>query len=169
VRDIQKCCVRSWLSLLGSNASTNAMDIQMLGIVTIEIVLAPASMLILGSDHDATRYGAPLPANTSRVYRQQGGRTTVRPANFRDNADALAAEQLDYRLSYLEFRIVRYLMPPTSEFGRIHSPTLNCYLKPVRPLLCSLCARDRSCCCLGRTHTGTHVRVGVPPFPVPGD
>ena len=39
----------SWLSLLGGNASTNVVDTQMLGIVTIEIVLAPANMLILGS------------------------------------------------------------------------------------------------------------------------
>jgi hypothetical protein len=49
VRDRQEYCVRSWLSLLGGNASTNVIDTQMLGIVTIEIVLAPATKLILGS------------------------------------------------------------------------------------------------------------------------
>jgi hypothetical protein len=49
VRDRQEYCVRSWLSLLGGNASTNIIDTQMLGIVTIELVLAPATMLMLGA------------------------------------------------------------------------------------------------------------------------
>ncbi len=44
-RDRQEYCVRSWLSLLGGYASTNVVDTPMLGIVTIEIVLAQASML----------------------------------------------------------------------------------------------------------------------------
>jgi hypothetical protein len=38
LRDRQEYCVRSWLSLLGGNASTNVVDTQMLGIVTIELV-----------------------------------------------------------------------------------------------------------------------------------
>jgi hypothetical protein len=37
LRDRQEYCVRSWLSLLGGNASTNIIDTQMLGTVTIEI------------------------------------------------------------------------------------------------------------------------------------
>ena len=49
LRDRQEYCVRSWLSLLGGNASTNIIDTQMLGIVTIELVLAPASILMLGA------------------------------------------------------------------------------------------------------------------------
>jgi hypothetical protein len=48
LRDKQEYCVRSWLSLLGGNASTNVVDTQMLGIVTIELVLAPASILMQG-------------------------------------------------------------------------------------------------------------------------
>ena len=48
LRDRQEYCVRSWLSLLGGNASTNVIDTQMLGIVTIELVLAPASILMQG-------------------------------------------------------------------------------------------------------------------------
>jgi hypothetical protein len=38
LRDRQESCVRSWLSLLGGNASTNIIDTQMRGIVTIELV-----------------------------------------------------------------------------------------------------------------------------------
>ena len=49
VRDRQEYCVRSWLSLLGGNASTNIIDTQILGIVTIELVLAPATILMLGA------------------------------------------------------------------------------------------------------------------------
>jgi hypothetical protein len=108
VRDRQEYCVRSWLSLLGGNASTNVVDTQMLGIVTIEIVLAPASMLILGSN--ATGYTADLAGATSLPYRQQVGRGTVGATAFR--TAAFAEETNDYSLSDLQFRIVRYLMPP---------------------------------------------------------
>ncbi len=45
----------------------------MLGIVTIEIGLAPASMLMLGSTHNT----ADLTAATNKPYRQQVGRTTL--------------------------------------------------------------------------------------------
>jgi len=108
IRDRQEYCVRSWLSLLGGNASTNVVDTQMLGIVTIEIVLAPASMLILGSN--ATGYTADLAGATSLPYRQQVGRNTVGATAFR--TAAFPEETNDYSLSDLQFRIVRYLMPP---------------------------------------------------------
>jgi hypothetical protein len=52
LRDRQEYCVRSWLSLLGGNASTNIIDTQMLGIVTIELVLAPATILMKGQEND---------------------------------------------------------------------------------------------------------------------
>ncbi len=107
VRDRQEYCVRSWLSLLGGNASTNVVETQTLGIVTIELVLAPASMLILSSN--ATGYTADLPANTSLPYRQQVGRATVGATAFR--TAAFVEEANDYSLSDLQFRIVRYLMP----------------------------------------------------------
>ena len=68
LRDRQEYCVRSWLSLLGGNASTNIIDTQMLGIVTIEIVLAPATMLMLGTN--ATGYGAALTGATSLTHRE---------------------------------------------------------------------------------------------------
>jgi hypothetical protein len=48
-RDIGKYCIRSWLSLFGGNASTQVVDTQMLGTVTVEIQLAPASILLLGA------------------------------------------------------------------------------------------------------------------------
>ena len=109
VRDRQEYCVRSWLSLLGGNASTNVVDTQMLGIVTIELVLAPSSMLILGTN--ATGYTADLTAADNFVYRKQVGRTTLAAATAFRTA-AFAEEAIDYNLSDLQFRIVRYLMPP---------------------------------------------------------
>ena len=54
LRDRQEYCVRSWFSLLGGNASTNVVDTQMLGIVTIELVLAPASILMQGRKNEGT-------------------------------------------------------------------------------------------------------------------
>ena len=52
-RDKGKYCVRSWLSLFGGNASTQVVDTQMLGTVTVEIQLAPASILMLGAAQTA--------------------------------------------------------------------------------------------------------------------
>ena len=109
LRDRQEYCVRSWLSLLGGNASTNMIDTQMLGIVTIELVLAPASMLMLGTTHDAA-YTANLTAATNEEYRLQVGRTIL-PADVTFRTGQANPEPLDYSLSDLEFRIVRYLMP----------------------------------------------------------
>ncbi len=44
--------MRSWLSFLGDSASTNVIDTQMLGIVTNELVLAPASILMQGQKNE---------------------------------------------------------------------------------------------------------------------
>jgi hypothetical protein len=107
VRDRQEYCVRSWLSLLGGNASTNIIDTQMLGICTIELVLAPATMLMLGTN--STGNTAALAGATSLPFREQVGRGTV--GNVGNRTAALPAETLEYSLSNLEFRIVRYLMP----------------------------------------------------------
>ncbi len=41
--------MRSWLSLFGGNSSTQVVDTQMLGTVTVEIQLAPASILMTGA------------------------------------------------------------------------------------------------------------------------
>ncbi len=57
-RDKRRYAVRSWLSLFGGNASTQVVDTQMLGTVTVEIQLAPAKILVtnlvLGADQAAT-------------------------------------------------------------------------------------------------------------------
>ncbi len=106
VRDRQEYCVRSWLSLLGGNASTNIIETQMLGIVTIEIVLAPASMLILGTDATGN---ADLDDDVSSVFAKQVGRAGV--GDITKRTAAFAEEPNDYTLSDLQFRIVRYLMP----------------------------------------------------------
>ncbi len=58
---------------------------------------------------NATVFGAGLPGATSLPYRQQVERTTVGSVNNR--TAALDPETLEYSLSDLQFRIVRYLMP----------------------------------------------------------
>ncbi len=105
-RDRQEYCVRSWLSLLGGNASTNMIETQMLGIVTIEIVLAPASMLILGTNATGN---ADLGDDVSSVFTKQVGRVAVGDVSKRTTA--FAEKPNDYTLSDLQLRIVRYLMP----------------------------------------------------------
>jgi hypothetical protein len=107
VRDRQEYCVRSWLSLLGGNASTNIIDTQMLGIVTIELVLAPASMLMLGAN--AAGYTGDLAVATSGPFYDEVGRTRSGVVAYR--TAATADEGVNYSLSDLDFRIVRYLMP----------------------------------------------------------
>ena len=109
-RDKGKHCVRSWLSLFGGNASTQVVDTQMLGTVTIEIQLAPASILMLGKAQVAAAVAAAdnLPSKTE-VGRGAGVAVAQRGA-------VLAAETADYTLSNLEFRCVRYHMGP--EFDR---------------------------------------------------
>jgi hypothetical protein len=52
-RDKGKYCVRSWLSLFGGNASTQVVDTQMLGTVTVEIQLAPSTILMTGAAQTA--------------------------------------------------------------------------------------------------------------------
>jgi hypothetical protein len=121
LRDRQEYCVRSWLSLLGGNASTNIIDTQMLGVITIELVLAPASILMLGTKHGVA-YAANLTAATNEPYRLQVGRPILDgPVTFR--AGVLAPETANYTLSDLEFRIVRYLMP--REFYDAEANTLG--------------------------------------------
>jgi hypothetical protein len=107
LRDRQEYCVRSWLSLLGGNASTNIIDTQMFGIVTIELVLAPATILMKGRDND----GTPIVTQVNSAP----ARTEVNRANIAADTVQVAApipdEGDNYSLSDLEFRIVRYLMP----------------------------------------------------------
>jgi hypothetical protein len=103
--------VRSWLSLFGGNASTQVVDTQMLGTVTIEIQLAPASMLILGTATEATADNEGVTIAQNSTSKDQVGRAD-RLANTGRNAAAIAAERADYTLNNLEFRCVRYHMGP---------------------------------------------------------
>ena len=108
VRDRQEYCVRSCLSLLGDNASTNIVDTQMLGIVTIELVLAPASILMQGTKNENQ---AAVAVNNALTYRNEVNRANIGAATVAVGA-AIPAEPASYTLSDLQFRIVRYLMPP---------------------------------------------------------
>ena len=119
LRDRQEYCVRSWLSLLGGNASTNIIDTQILGIVTIELVLAPASMLILGTLNDGN---AIVTVGEDLPFRTEVNRTNI-GADTAAVAAVIPDEGANYSLSDLEFRIVRYLMP--SEFYEAESNVLG--------------------------------------------
>jgi hypothetical protein len=116
-RDKGRYCVRSWLSLFGGNASTQVVDTQMLGTVTVEIQLAPASILMLGAEQVAAAVTA---ANNllskTEVGRGAGVAAAVRGA-------VLPAERADYTLTNLEFRCVRYHMGP--EFDSIAANILG--------------------------------------------
>ena len=74
LRDRQEYCVRSWLSLLGGNASTNVVETQTLGIVTIEIVLAPASILMQGTKNENQ---ANVAVNTASPFRTEVERPNI--------------------------------------------------------------------------------------------
>ena len=106
-RDKARYCVRSWLSLFGGNASTQVVDTQMLGTVTLEIQLAPASMLMLGVP---ILVGGVTAANNT-ASKGEVGRSVI-GADIAARAGALAAENADYTLNNLEFRCVRYHMGP---------------------------------------------------------
>ena len=106
-RDKSRYCVRSWLCLFGGNASTQVIDTQMLGTVTIEIQLAPASILMLGV---ASTNGGVSAANNTASKTEVGRAALTIDTGFRDAP--LPAETADYTLTNLEFRCVRYHMGP---------------------------------------------------------
>ena len=106
-RDKGRYCVRSWLSLFGGNASTQVVDTQMLGTVTVEIQLAPATILMLGVAQTA----AEVSVANNTPSKTEVGRANI-SANIAQRGAALAAENADYTLTNLEFRCVRYHMGP---------------------------------------------------------
>jgi hypothetical protein len=105
-RDKGRYCVRSWLSMFGGNASSQVVDTQMLGNVSVEIQLAPASMLMTG----ASQVAAAVTAEKNLVSKTEVGRGAGVAAAQR--GETLAAETADYTLTNLEFRCVRYHMGP---------------------------------------------------------
>ena len=117
-RDKQRYCVRSWLSLFGGNASTQVVDTQMLGTVTVEIQLAPASILMLG----VAQANVDVTVALNTPSKNEVGRTVLGEATGLRGA-ALAPERADYTLTNLEFRCVRYHMGP--EFDSIAANILG--------------------------------------------
>jgi hypothetical protein len=118
-RDKGKYCVRSWLSLFGGNSSTQVVDTQMLGVVTIEIQLAPSSILMEGAK---TVAGAVTQADNT-PSKTEVGRDTIASGGIAQRGTALAPENADYTLTNLEFRCVRYHMGP--EFDMIENNVLG--------------------------------------------
>ena len=117
-RDKGRYCVRSWLSLFGGNASTQVVDTQMLGTVTIEIQLAPANILMLGAGQAA----AGVTAANNTPSKTEVGRAVL-PGNINQRGAVLDPERADYTLTNLEFRCVRYHMDP--EFDRAEANLLG--------------------------------------------
>ena len=110
-RDKGKYCVRSWLSLFGGNASTQVVDTQMLGTVTVEIQLAPATILMTGAAQTAAGVVVGTATTGNTPSKTEVGRAAI-AADIAKRGSVLAAETADYTLTNLEFRCVRYHMGP---------------------------------------------------------
>ena len=120
-RDKERYCVRSWLSLFGGNASTQVVDTQMLGTVTIEIQLAPATILMLGTPTFALGEAGITAALNGDSKLEVGRNLLANP--ILPNANIVPGERADYTLTNLEFRCVRYHMGP--EFDSIAANILG--------------------------------------------
>jgi hypothetical protein len=105
--DKQKYTIRSWIGPLGGNCSTNIIDSNILGVTTVELTLAPASMLMLGFTPVANVNG--IADADSGPFRQQVGRL---PFGVGIAAGAaLDAQPVGYSIKDVDFTIVRYHMP----------------------------------------------------------
>lgn len=127
-RDQQTYCVRSWLSFLGGTCSTNIVDTAILGTVSIELTLAPASMLMVGPG--ITAGGVTVANNTAS--KQDVGRAVI-GGDINAYADAAAytaanvggkldPETADYELNNLRFYCTVYHMHP--DFDRMEANVL---------------------------------------------
>ena len=110
-RDKGRYCVRSWLSLFGGNSSTQVVDTQMLGTVTVEIQLAPATILMTGAAQTAAGVVVGTATTGNTPSKTEVGRAAI-AADIAKRGSVLAAETADYTLTNLEFRCVRYHMGP---------------------------------------------------------
>jgi hypothetical protein len=125
-RDEQTYCVRSWLSFLGGTCSTNIVDTAILGTVSIELTMAPASMLMLGNAITATNVSAA--ARTAQIVDigRNGDAVNVyadQTAYNTANADgSLNAQNIDYELNNLRFYCTVYHMHP--DFDRMEANVL---------------------------------------------
>jgi len=127
-RDKQTYCVRSWLSFLGGTCSTNIVDTAILGTVSIELTMAPASMLMVGPGITA---GSVTAANNT-PSKNDIGRAVIGAtiAAYADDAaftaantnGKLNAENADYELNNLRFYCTVYHMHP--DFDRMEANVL---------------------------------------------
>ena len=98
--DSDNYTVRTWLGLLGPNASTTIIDTSLYGDITIEITLAPSDVLMLSPT---------TPTLTSYVAKNNSeiGITTA----VGETAALKASQGTGYNLSNIGFQITRYDMP----------------------------------------------------------
>ena len=92
--------VRTWLGLLGPNASTTIIDTSLYGDITIEITLAASDVLMLSPTLGT------LTSYASATNNEIGIATTAGTT-----AAATASQGTGYTLSNIGFQIVRYDMP----------------------------------------------------------
>jgi len=112
-RDKETYCIRSWLSFLGGTCSTNIIDTAIYGTISVELTMAPASMLMNGG---GVRAGGVTAANNQNG-KGEIGRNPI-AADIAAYADAAARdaavryEEPDYELNQVRFSCVVYHMHP---------------------------------------------------------
>lgn len=99
--DYDNYVVRSWLGLLGGNASTQIINTAMFGQITIEITLAPAGITMLGKQSSEA-------INAVTVANSEVG---IAIAAAAANQAARPAAGNSYHLKNVNFSMVRYDMP----------------------------------------------------------
>ena len=85
----------------------------MLGTVTVEIQLAPASMLMLG----AAQAAAAVTQAANTTSKGEVGRAIIAAGGVAQRGAVLDPEIADYTLTNLEFRCVRYHMGPVFDMA----------------------------------------------------
>ena len=93
----------------------------MLGTVTVEIQLAPANILMLGTATSALSTSDGVTVAVNKTSKDEVGRAAITDNTGR--SAVVAAEREDYTLTNLEFRCVRYHMGP--EFDRAEANLLQ--------------------------------------------
>ena len=105
--DVDTYIIRSWLGLLG-NASTNVIDTNILGTVSIEITLAPGSCLIKSTLPTA---GTVSVANATPILNSLNRTVWNAACTATAAATAALATNGNYSLTDVTFTICRYDMP----------------------------------------------------------
>jgi len=101
-RDQDNYTVRSWLGILGGNASTSIIDTSLYGDIVIEITLAPAGVLMLSP-----------PVGTLATYASATNTEVNLATTVGSTAGATASLGTGYILDNIGFQITRYDMPST--------------------------------------------------------